>query len=95
MCVSGAEETKRAHPCFSVFSFLLSTHHRSVAVSFEGMALVLPIKRSMRKQSHFESMVMFIMAGICLLCWLVGALGYLAFGDGVQVSNEGALALKP
>ena len=62
----------------------------SVAVAFEGMSLVLPIKRSMKRPERFEPLVITSMASLCVLVWCIGALGYLAFGNDVEpfVSNE-------
>jgi len=62
----------------------------SVAVAFEGMSLVLPIKRSMKRPERFERLVATSMAGLCVLVWSIGALGYLAFGNDVEpfVTNE-------
>lgn len=62
----------------------------SVAVAFEGMSLVLPIKRSMKRPERFEPLVITSMASLCVLVWCIGALGYLAFGNEVEpfVSNE-------
>ncbi len=62
----------------------------SVAVAFEGMSLVLPIKRSMKRPERFEYLVVTSMAGLCVLVWSIGALGYLAFGNDVEpfVTNE-------
>ncbi|GAB5032492.1 amino acid transporter [Nannochloropsis oceanica] len=62
----------------------------SVAVAFEGMSLVLPIKRSMKRPERFERLVATSMAGLCLLVWSIGAVGYLAFGNDVEpfVTNE-------
>lgn len=61
-----------------------------MAVSFEGMSLVLPIKRSMQRPQHFERLVVCCMSGILVIVWCIGALGYLAFGNGVEpfISNE-------
>jgi|EP00624_Nannochloropsis_granulata_P005444 proton-coupled amino acid transporter len=62
----------------------------SVAVAFEGMSLVLPIKRSMKRPERFEKLVATSMAGLCVLVWSIGAVGYLAFGNDVEpfVTNE-------
>lgn len=62
----------------------------SVAVAFEGMSLVLPIKRSMKRPERFEALVATSMAGLCVLVWSIGAMGYLAFGNSVEpfVTNE-------
>lgn len=39
----------------------------------------------MKRPQHFERLVVCCMSGILLTVWCIGALGYLAFGNDVEV----------
>lgn len=39
----------------------------------------------MKRPQHFERLVVCCMSGILVTVWCIGALGYLAFGNNVEV----------
>lgn len=57
----------------------------SVSICFEGVGVLLPIKQSMAHPEHFKPMVLTIMVALALLFAGFGIVGYLAFGDDVQL----------
>ena len=53
-------------------------------VSFEGVALMIPIKDSMRNQENFKPVLWKAVGLVCVLYTSVGVLGVLAFGESVE-----------
>jgi proton-coupled amino acid transporter len=52
--------------------------------SFEGIGLIIPIRDAMKKPERFPAVLTFVMVLVaCTLC-IVGALGYIAFGENVK-----------
>ena len=84
MVVGSCNHLKAGMSSGAVAPFRLSSYPLffGLAVSaFEGIGLVLPVEASMAQPERFPSVLRNLMIGFTTLYVIIGALGYMAFGD--------------
>ncbi|KAJ3287514.1 neutral amino acid transporter [Borealophlyctis nickersoniae] len=52
--------------------------------AFEGICLILPIAESMKRPDHFNRVLTLCIVAIAVIFIVIGAMGYLTFGTGVE-----------
>lgn len=67
----------------------LSLFFGTALFSFEGIAMILPLRNAMKKPEHFNSrfgVLNLTISGITMFCIFTGFIGYLKWGEDVEGS---------